>query len=249
MIISNMAANMEILPVTVFQRDVESEKTEHLQWYGTGKLHPTHLGDMLDNGRYTIVHKLDHDRHSLSWLARDNLTHTWRRIDIAQAFADIHEQHGNLRAVTEHLLERAAKGNDRADNKGLAVAKFTHHGPNGAHLCMVFPLQGAMNCFRWGVRDECAMNAGWFMRRCARLRAENGGGEPPESVHDITRGEMLRILGRPRVLRADAQLRRIAGVENSVRLEQLPRYLVVRPDRIEDELDFWLSPEAFERCE
>ncbi|KAK4101202.1 hypothetical protein N658DRAFT_559049 [Parathielavia hyrcaniae] len=243
-----MADNLRILPASVFQRDREAEKTEHLQWYGLGKLHPTHLGDTLDNGRYTIVHKLDHDSHSLSWLARDHRTNTWRRIDIAQASSDMHHgAHSTLRAVNEHLAERTAHGHEHANAQGLAVAKFTLHGPNGAHLCVVFPLEDAMNCFRWSVRDECEMNARWFVRQCAQLRAETRAGDAPKSVHDISRAEMLRILGRPRVLHVNAELRSIAGVEGLVRQEHLPRYLVVRPDRIVDQIDFWLSPKAFEK--
>jgi hypothetical protein len=239
-----MAANMEILPITVFQGDRNGDKTEHFQWYGTGKLHPTHLGDTLNNGRYTIVHKLDHDTQSLSWLARDNHTDTWRRIAISHASPDVRE--AETRTINAHLAERASLGDAAADAQGLTLDAFLHHGPNGTHVCRVFPLQGYMGCFRWEAHDECRMDERWFVRQCTRLRAESGR-KGPDSVHEITEAEMMQILGRPQVIMVDDKFRSTMAVYPEIRPEQLPRYLVVRPERIGYDIDFWLSPEAFEQ--
>jgi hypothetical protein len=239
-----MASNMEILPVSVFQRDRNGDKTEHWQWYGPGKLHPTHLGDTLKNNRYIIVHKLDHDNHALSWLARDNHTDTWKRISIRHASPSVHED--SIRTVNKHLAERAAIGDAAADEKGLAVDAFLHHGPNGTHVCMVFPLQGYMGCFRWEAHDECRMDERWFVRQCTRLRSEEGR-KGPDSVHEITEAEMMKILGRPQVIMVDDKFRSALSVYPELRREQLPHYLVVRPERIGYDIDFWLSDEAFEQ--
>ncbi|KAK4033649.1 hypothetical protein C8A01DRAFT_49801 [Parachaetomium inaequale] len=207
-------------------------------WYGPGGLHPTHLGDTLSNSRYTIVHKLDHSNHSLSWLTRDSATNTWRRIDIVLASPEVTKFHAN--AVERDLLAHAADA-ARADARGSILELLHHRGPNCDHLCMVFPLNGTYNCFRWtvqgGGRDKTEMNEAWLVRQCAKLRkdrAEESDGseaQAPENVHAITAEEMLAILGRPRLSRDD----------------QVPRYLVLRPDRIEEDFDFWLSEEAFQQ--
>jgi hypothetical protein len=210
------------------------------------------------------VHKLDHDHHSLSWLARDNATHTWRRIDIVVASEEVTKFH--VAAIEREMVERAADA-ARADAKGLTLEHFYHRGPNGArapngdylcrdNLCMVFPLNGSYNTFRWtvqgGGRDRTEMSEAWFVRQCAKLRRErnnDGDGElrqyAPENVHAITAEEMLAILGRPRIIKVTRELREEAIVEEWIRDDQVPRYLVVRPDRIEEDFDFWLSEEAF----
>ncbi len=48
--------------------DVDAEP---LARYRKGGYHPTHLGDMLNNGRYNIVHKLGWGGYATVWLARD----------------------------------------------------------------------------------------------------------------------------------------------------------------------------------
>lgn len=236
-----MASPIKLHPST-YTSDLHSDLTEHLQWYGPGKLHPAHPGDQLSNGRYHILYKLDHSNHSLSWLARDEHTHTWKRIDIIHASEHVTAEH--TRAVDSELNERAAlKDNKKADLEGLAMDKFLLHGPNGTHLCMVFPPNGAQNCFRWGLRDrdECQMNEAWFVRQCAKLR----GGDEPRGVDAITQDEMIGILGRPRVIAVTPELRRLGHVADHIQDDQLPRYLYLRPDRIDDDLEYWLGDNVF----
>jgi hypothetical protein len=232
-----------ILPPSTYTSDLDSYLTEHLQWYGPGKLHPTNAGDRLHDGRYTILLKLDHSTQWLCWLARDEHTHTWKRIDIVHASETVTEHH--LHAVDSQLAERAAlQDNKKADEQGLAVDKFFVHGPNGTHLCMVFPLDGAMNCFRCGALDESQMNAAWFVRHCAKLR---GGDEPVGGVDAITQDEMIDILGRPRAIEVTPELRRLGHVADDIRDDQLPRQLLLRPDELDDDIGYWLSAQSFGR--
>ncbi|KAL2143330.1 hypothetical protein VTI28DRAFT_10573 [Corynascus sepedonium] len=128
--------------------------------------------------RYTIIHKLDHDNYSLSWLAYNNAAHVRERDDTefnSQSYGSI------------------------AEAKGMPLSTYFHHAPNGRYLYVVFPLSGATNCFCWGLtqRDRVEMSEGWFVRECARLRAADGNAMPPASVHELTEREMLAILGRP----------------------------------------------------
>src|SRR5690349_15253054 len=117
----------DITPVTVspsvYTTDLHSALTEHLQWYGPGKLHPTHLGDALHNNRYHIVHKLDHDNHSLSWLARDTTTNTWRRIAVVHGSSDV--TRGHELAADRMLRERNPNNDNNPKSSAAADAKGT----------------------------------------------------------------------------------------------------------------------------
>ncbi|EAQ83737.1 predicted protein [Chaetomium globosum CBS 148.51] len=156
------------LSPTAYLSDPESDLTERLDWYGLGKLHPTHLGDTFARGRYAIIHKLDHGPHTLSWLARDLDTNTWRRLDTVPAA---------VAAVARPRFRAAA-----ADARGLALAVCGHEGPKGSNVCIVWPLDSRKHAFRGGVPwggDEIPMNADWFMSECAKLK---GGGPPVVSA-------------------------------------------------------------------
>lgn len=44
---------------------------EPLHRYQKGGYHPVHIGDLLNNGRYKILHKLGWGGYSTVWAARD----------------------------------------------------------------------------------------------------------------------------------------------------------------------------------
>lgn len=246
--------DLTTLPLEAYTSDRSAALTEPLDWYGPGKLHPTHLHDTLSaSSRYLITHKLDHGPHALSWLARDTHTATWRRVDVVHAAPEITA--GYARAADAHLARRAEMGGDDddddgvADARGLAIDRFWLRGPNGTHLCVVWPLNGEMGGFRWAVRDRSVMDEAWFVRQCARIRGASGSSANEVrvgSVHEITEEEMLAILGRPRVIVVDEEMRCAVGASKEVVNEgQVPRYLVVRPDKVEEDLEYWLSEKAF----
>lgn len=45
--------------------------TENLSRYESGKFFAVHLGDLLGNGRYRVLHKLGNGGFSQIWLAKD----------------------------------------------------------------------------------------------------------------------------------------------------------------------------------
>ena len=227
---------------------LQCEHVENLQWYGPQKLHPTHFGDRLNNNRFTVVAKLDHQNHSTSWLCRDTARHQWRRIDNIHASNDI--KRAKVRAFRESMDERyAVRGRltsealqADADTAGLPIEMFAERGPNGEHVCVVFSLNGCWNSFRCEIWDKTLMDERWFVRECAKLRE----GVAPESVHVITEEEMVRILGRPQIIEVTDKLWERVVITDGIQRDQVPRYLVLRPERIEEDFEFWLSAKAFD---
>ena len=238
---------LSFLPLSSYISDKNRKQTESLTWYGPGKLYPLHPHDILFN-RYILTHKLDHTPTSTSWLARDTLSNFWRRIDVIIASENITRSHAE--GAARQLEERAKQPSAEAANaQGLLLETFYERSPNGVHLCMVFPLNGAGNCFRWDVRDDNRISEAWFVRWGRALRGKVGA-QGPESVHDLTEREMGAILhgGPQKAVEVDEALREAVGLEEGEREdEELPRYLVVRPKKLGVETEYWLSEEAFKR--
>lgn len=60
---------------------------EDIQLYRPGGLHPVHLGDRFDNGRYRAIHKLGYGGSLTVWLARDEYQHRYVSLKIIAAKA------------------------------------------------------------------------------------------------------------------------------------------------------------------
>lgn len=109
--------------------------SEEFEWYRKGGFHPVHLGDLFDDGRYRIVHKLGSGGFSTVWLAFDNSLSTWVALKIVVA--------RRSRVVEEKALicDRITSGWD--DCRLVTYTRYFHiNGPNGRHLCLVLPLLG-----------------------------------------------------------------------------------------------------------
>ena len=70
---------------TTPSRPCALEYTEGLNGYRPGGLHPIHIEDSLDCGRYTVIHKLDYGLSSTIWLARDGTLNKYAAIKILTA--------------------------------------------------------------------------------------------------------------------------------------------------------------------
>lgn len=243
----------EILPASAYTNG-RGTVVEDLSVYGPERMHPVHLGDRFLNGRFVVAHKLDfeHGFHH-SWLVRDRATSTWRRLTISLAIDDQRE-HDRATVANLMTLRSDYPTREAADAAGLPMETFEHRGVNGLHHCTIYALNGRFYLFRWSVRDSTIMSEEWFVRRCAAQRKEQAENEgrayegPPASVHAMTEREMLLVLGRPRIVMVDEAAMEDVPMWRLTRPDvQLPRYVVLRPEEIPEEMDYWLSSEPFDK--
>jgi serine/threonine protein kinase len=158
--------------------------TEDLERYAPGGFHPVHLGDVFDDERYRIVHKLGSGGFSTVWLARDEIEQKWVALKIVVADA------------SESVEAKSLLSNSAASQlaSGTAVVvehrQFKFDGPNGSHLCLVLPVLGPSasqlsDRFMSRIKPDLARRAGYQATMAlAGLHAHGlcHGGEPLPSA-------------------------------------------------------------------
>lgn len=113
---------------------------ENVNDYQLGGHHPIHLGDTLGQGRYRIIHKLGNGGFANVWLCRDIKAESpdYVALKVLMAGASTPESpelvQGKLLKSFEH--ETGAEG------VCLFLDHFNIEGPNGSHLCLVYPVLG-----------------------------------------------------------------------------------------------------------
>ncbi|KAF2218775.1 kinase-like domain-containing protein [Elsinoe ampelina] len=115
------------------------DTAEPLEMYCRGGFHPIHIGDLLKEGQYRILHKLGYGGFATVWLARDNLRHqnVALKINTAQSSQGLPRELEVMRQ-----LKRLRDGRpDRQRLRGL-VDDFRLEGPNGVHQCIVAGVMG-----------------------------------------------------------------------------------------------------------
>jgi serine/threonine-protein kinase SRPK3 len=102
--------------------------------YGMGEYHPVHLGDLYDDGRYRIVHKIGAGDTSTIWLARDSSSWSWvaLRILMADQPSSVEE---NIARCHDILAQH---DQDEDDPRFITHTRYFH----GRHLCLVLPFCG-----------------------------------------------------------------------------------------------------------
>ncbi|KAI0845058.1 kinase-like protein [Daldinia vernicosa] len=111
----------------------ELGECEDLENYEPGGFHPVHLGDVYD-GRYRVVHKLGFGGFSTVWLARETSENRWVALKIVAA-----------RESPSYEDRSVIASNPNIAGSCLFVTvdrQFWIDGPNGRHLCLVFPVLG-----------------------------------------------------------------------------------------------------------
>lgn len=120
---------------------------ERLDDYGPGGQHPLHLGDLLGPGRrgpYRILHKLGNGGYANIWLCRDMTTQNpTQYIAVKVLASDVSTEDCQERRASKlrHSVDSSAD-QDAANYLCLPLDEFEICGPNGTHLCLVYPILG-----------------------------------------------------------------------------------------------------------
>jgi serine/threonine-protein kinase SRPK3 len=99
------------------------------------------VGEQYNNGKYTVVRKLGWGHFSTVWLSKDNTNNKHVALKVVRSAA-----HYTETALDEiKLLKRVVEANKDHPGRPHVVSlldSFTHRGPNGNHVCMVFEVLG-----------------------------------------------------------------------------------------------------------
>lgn len=123
---------------TSYYRLSALDNIEQVEDYKYGGFHPVSLGDIFDGGKYRVLHKLGFGGSSTIWLARNESS--CRLVSLKIITAEASQQCKEL-AILQHLTKSAPDHPGRACILSL-LDHFNIRGPNGTHLCLVYPFAG-----------------------------------------------------------------------------------------------------------
>lgn len=120
---------------------VQPENEEDLKDYVQGGYHTCYIGETYKNNKYTLVRKLGWGHFSTVWLARDNDKHCHVAMKIVRS-----AKHYTETALDEiKLLDKVTTSDLQHPGHAHVIQlldTFTHKGPNGVHVVMVFEVLG-----------------------------------------------------------------------------------------------------------
>lgn len=121
--------------------EMNPDNEEDLKDYVPGGYHPCYIGESYKNNKYTLVRKLGWGHFSTVWLARDNDKQCHVAMKIVRS-----AKHYTDTAVDEiKLLDKVTTSDVHHPGHQHVIQlldTFTHEGPNGVHVCMVFEVLG-----------------------------------------------------------------------------------------------------------
>ncbi|KAM0558376.1 hypothetical protein ACHAPJ_005070 [Fusarium lateritium] len=118
-------------------------KLEHLEDYEPGGHHPIHLRDTLgEHGRYHVIHKLGNGGFANVWLCRDmRAAGTGRYVAVKVLIADVSP--ADCAELKSYKFLKSLGVVELAGNMiSLPLDHFQVSGPNGTHVCLVYPVLG-----------------------------------------------------------------------------------------------------------
>ncbi|KAF1821332.1 serine protein kinase [Dissoconium aciculare CBS 342.82] len=138
---------------------------EPIHRYQIGGYHPVHLGDVMHEGRYRVIHKLGWGGWSTVWAARDLKTERYVALQIAAADSVDETREMKILRSLQTSLPASPHLIQMLDN-------FQCEGPNGRHNCLVLELLGPSVANL--VRDKCVGDRlpGRLAKRFARSALE-----------------------------------------------------------------------------
>ncbi|KAK8018005.1 kinase-like domain-containing protein [Apiospora marii] len=124
---------------------IEGVQLEELEMYQEDGFHPVHLGDKLYNDDYEVVAKLGDGGFGTVWLCMEGPEadgHTvWRAVKVIAACAS-QKENPELRIIDDLRNEGITRSQWEEAGILLPITHFYVKGPNGEHLCLVFPVMG-----------------------------------------------------------------------------------------------------------
>lgn len=121
--------------------DVNPDNEEDAKDYVPGGYHTAKIGENYKNNKYTLVRKLGWGHFSTVWLARDND----KQCHVAMKIVRSAKQYTDTAIDEIKLLDKVATSEIHHPGHQHIIQlldTFTHQGPNGVHICMVFEVLG-----------------------------------------------------------------------------------------------------------
>ncbi|KAJ3544706.1 hypothetical protein NM208_g2910 [Fusarium decemcellulare] len=202
---------------------------EDLENYEPGGFHPVHLNDVYDD-RYRVIHKLGFGGFSTVWLAADATTSRWVALKIVAARESSTYQARSV--ISDHL--------SIPESCLFAVVdrQFWVDGPNGRHLCLVFPVLGPdMSRLSRGIysriKPNFVMEASLQAARALAQLHSNGLCHGDFTTSNIvlrlkdefdsyTESDLIKLFGRPQTAPLKTYSEKPPGPHG-------PNYIVARP--------------------
>ncbi|KAF2875293.1 kinase-like domain-containing protein [Massariosphaeria phaeospora] len=111
---------------------------EPLHRYRVGGYHPIALGDLFNDGRYKVLHKLGWGGYSTVWAAKDLRNQEYVALKVS--VAEIHGKSRELRVL--RTLMELNPGETGSRHVMQLLNHFYIEGPNGKHECLVLEFLG-----------------------------------------------------------------------------------------------------------
>lgn len=108
--------------------------------YEPGGHHPVHLGDLLGSDRYQVIHKLGSGGFAIVWLCQDLHADSPKYVALKILMAEVSTD--DCPELVQGKLLKSYEKEDGADGICLFLDHFKLDGPNGCHLCFVYPVLG-----------------------------------------------------------------------------------------------------------
>jgi serine/threonine-protein kinase SRPK3 len=113
-----------------------SSDSEPSKYYKPGGYHPTEEGEKFHD-RYKAVNKIGWGRFSTVWRVKDPKRKKYRAIKIIKSKKEYRET-----GEDEIEILNSLKDKQYPTTVIKLLDSFSHTGPNGKHICMIFPLLG-----------------------------------------------------------------------------------------------------------
>ncbi|EGX95221.1 protein kinase, putative [Cordyceps militaris CM01] len=206
----------------------DEDYLESVRSYRSGGHHPVHINDRLDGARYRVLHKFGYGGSSTVWLCQDNIYRTPTYVAIKILIALRNEANCRELHMAQHLRALGVDKQPGAHLLCFPLRDFRQTGPNGTHICIVYPVLGPpLDLARETFEDHFNQDD------CAR----------------IVRGLVYEIVGKPETVKV--VVKDLSG--EHVLCPDIPQYLVhsidfIEPHHLSGQISITDFGESFNHC-